>query len=295
MAGMPGPRSIRRRPGAARLAAATVLATLILLAGCTSSGTPASSPSPATQLGAAMARWASFPAGAATRPLVVEAGADVSGSYGFTNGAAKIAFVAGAISPPKSLPDGPSSRAGFPLISAARAVGVLTAQHASGATPSTRLAVTKVKLGFGAFGTDRGQEVLPAWQFTISGISGRVNVLAVAASARFWPSGLKQVSTGARAAQAGRSGRALTLTVQGAQAGTGPCQATYSVRQQSSGHAVAIDVVARQHDSGQAGCASVGYRVTLPVTLSAPLGNRVLVDAQTSAPIPVTQPLVSSS
>jgi hypothetical protein len=31
------------------------------------------------------------------------------------------------------------------------------------------------------------------------------------------------------------------------------------------------------------------------VTLPAPLGNRVLVDAQNSAPIPVTQPLVSSS
>ena len=137
--------------------------------------------------------------------------------------------------------------------------------------------------------------MLPAWQFTIRGVSGTVNVLAVAAPARFWPSGLKQVSTGISATQAGRSGRALTLTVPGAQAGTGPCQATYSVRQRSSGHAVAIDVVARQHDGGQAGCASVGYRVTLPVTLPAPLGNRVLVDARSSAPIPVTQPLVSSS
>ncbi|HEY2519543.1 MAG TPA: hypothetical protein VGJ19_05495 [Streptosporangiaceae bacterium] len=289
---MPAIRSLASaRGGAAALAFGLALA---LLAACTS-GSPASSPSPATQLGAATAHWASFPAGAATRPLVVEAGADVSGARGFTSGAAKIAFVAGAISLPRSLPAGPSSRAGFPLISAARAAAVLTARHASGMTPSTRLAVTRVKLGFGAFDTDRGQQVLPAWQFTIRGVAGTVNVLAVAAPARFWPSGLKQVSTGISAAQAGRSGRALTVTVQGAQAGTGPCQATYSVRQQSSAHAVALDVVARLHSSGQGGCASVGYRVTLPVTLSAPLGNRVLVDARSSAPIPVTQPLVSSS
>jgi hypothetical protein len=292
MTGMPAIRSLARaRSAATALAFGLALA---LLAACTSSGSPASSPSPGTRLTAALAHWASFPAGAATRPLVVT-GTDVSGSYSFTSAAAKIAFVTGAISLPRSLPAGPSSRAGFPLISAARAAAVLISHHTTGPAASTRLAVTGGKLGFGAFGTDRGQQVLPAWQFTIRGISGRVNVLAVAALARFWPSGLKQVFTGIRAAQAGRSGRALTLTVQGAQAGTGPCQATYSVRQQSSGHAVAIDVVARQHPSGQGGCASVGYRVTLPVTLPAPLGNRVLVDARSSAPIPVTQPLVSSS
>jgi hypothetical protein len=290
MAGMPG-----RHPLCRGLPVVAVLTGLALLAGCTSSRSPDSSPSPATQLGAAIAHWASFPAGATTRPLVVEAGADVSGAYGFSSDAAKTAFLAGAISLPGSLPAGPSSRAGFPLISAAQAVAALTARHASGPAPSTRLAVTRAKLGFGAFDTDRGQQVLPAWQFTIHGVSGLVNVLAVAGSARFWPSGLRQVSPRISAAQAGRSGRALTLTVQGAQAGSGPCQATYSVRQRSSGHAVAIDVVARQHDGGQAGCASVGYRVTLPVTLPAPLGQRVLVDAQTSAPIPVTQPLVSSS
>ena len=291
MAGMPGARPIRHRPRGAWLAAA---AALVVLAGCTS-GSHASSPAPSSQLTTALGHWASFPVGATTRPLVVESGAEVNGPYSFRNAADKIAFAAGAITLPRSLPSGPATRAGFALISAAKAASVLTTGHAGGPSPSTRLSVTKVRLGTGIFGTDRGAQALPAWQFTLQGVSGTVNVLAVAASARFWPASLKQVSTGIRAAQAGRSGRALTLTVQGAQAGTGPCQATYSIRQQSSGHAVAIDVLARQHDSGQGGCASVGYRVTLPVTLPAPLGNRVLVDASTSAPIPVTQPLVSSS
>ena len=95
MAGMPGQRRLRHC-----LPVVAVLTGLVLLAGCTSPGSPASSPSPATQLSAAIAHWASFPAGANTRPLVVEAGADVAGSYGFTSGAAKIAFLAGAISLP---------------------------------------------------------------------------------------------------------------------------------------------------------------------------------------------------
>jgi hypothetical protein len=181
MSAMPGIRL--PRPW---LAFALALLLGVPVAACTS-GSPAGPRPTGSQLTAALGLWASFPAGAATRPLVVEAGADVSGAHGFTSGAAKIAFVAGAISLPRSLPAGPSSRAGFPLISAARAAAVLTARHASGVTPSTRLAVTRVKLGFGAFSTDRGRQVLPAWQFTIGGVSGPVHVLAVAASAR-WPS-----------------------------------------------------------------------------------------------------------
>jgi hypothetical protein len=82
--------------------------------------------------------------------------------------------------------------------------------------------------------------------------------------------------------------------VRGAPAGTGACQASYSVRQRSSAQAVAVDVTSTVHFHGQ-NCSLGAVAVTLPVRLPAPLGNRVLVDAQTSAPIPVTQPPVSSS
>jgi hypothetical protein len=265
-----------------------------LVTGCTSGG-PASPGPSGDKLTAALGHWASFPISAATRPLVVLTGADVTGPESFASGAAKIAFLNGAIDLPRSLPTGPASEGGLPLISAARAAAVLTSAHHGPSAPSTRLTVTGVKLGAAAFGTDRGQQVLPAWKFTIRGASGPVAVLAVATSGRFWPSGLKQVTTRISATQPGRSGRALTLITGGAQAGTGPCQATYSVRQRSSAHAVAIYVVATSHGGSQQSCSSVGYRVTLPVTLPAPLGHRVLVDAQNSAPIAVTQPLVSSS
>ena len=53
-------------------------------------------------------------------------------------------------------------------------------------------------------------------------------------------------------------------------------------------------MVESDHGSATA-CSAAGFRVTVPVTLAAPLGNRVLVDALTFAPIPVTQSLVSSS
>jgi hypothetical protein len=293
MAGMPGPRARRLVRRAHRTGwFAVAAAVLALLAGCTS-GSRAGSPPSGSRLTAALGHWASFPASSAMRPVVLSG--DQATAPDFPIGAAKIEFITGAISFPRSLPSGPSTSGGYPVISATRAASVLTSDGAAHVSqPSTRLTVTGVKLGTGVFGTDRGRQALPAWQFRFRGVSGTASVLAVAASGRFWPAGLNQVTTHLSAAQPGRSGRALTLTAEGAQAGTGPCQASYSVRQQSSAHAVAVYVVAVQHGS-QGGCASAGYRVALAVPLPAPLGNRVLVDAATFAPIPVTQPLVSSS
>ncbi len=291
MAGMPGPRSIARRPGAAGLAAAAVLAVLSLLAGCTSSGSPGASPG--TQLTAALARWASFPVGAQIRPVVVNADQNVT-DPGFAAETDEDAFNAGAITLPPSLPSGPARIGSYRLISAARAATILTSRHGPGRTPASRLTVTRVHLGTQIYGTDRGRQALPAWQFSLQGVRGTADVLAVAAGQRYWPSGLKEADTPISASQPGRSGLALALTTIGAPVGTGPCQATYSVRQRSSAQAVAVDVIAKEDDQGNA-CGSSGVRITLRVTLPAPLGNRVLVDAQTSAPIPVTQPLVSSS
>ena len=288
MAGMPGPRPIRRG-----LAAVAIAAGLTLLAGGTSSGSPGGPP-PVTKLQAALAHWATFPVQAPIRPVVIASGQQVDQPERFPSVAAADAFDAGAITMPGSLPSGPARLGGYELISASHAASVLTSGGTAGPAPSTRLTVTKVKLGAGIFATDRGRVALPAWQFTVRGVPGPAEVLAVAATQRYWPSSLKQVSTTISAAEPGRSGRALTLTVHGAPAGSGACEATYSIRQRSSAQAVAVDVGATVHDQGQ-NCAAAAEPVTLPLTLPAPLGSRVLVDAQNSAPIPVTQPLISSS
>jgi len=298
MAGMPGPRLVRGRSGPARLTAAAALAfglALVLLAGCTSSGSPGRSPSPGTRLAAALAHWASFPAGAQVRPVVVDPGGQVTGPTRFPSTAVQDAFNSGAITLPRSLPASPGRLSGYSLISASQAAQVLTS-GASSPAPSATVTVTRVKLTTGIFATDRGRQALPAWQFTLQGVTSPADVLAVATAQRFWPSGLKPVSTRTTAAQPGRSGRVLTLTVYGAQAGSGPCQFSYSVRQQSSAHAVAVEVIGQEHGHGAA-CSAGGIPtpVSLPVTLPAPLGDRVLIDGQNSAPISVTQPLVSSS
>jgi hypothetical protein len=275
------------------LAVAAALIALAALAGCSSSTPPpATMPPAAPQLRAALEHWSAFPADDATRPLVVEADSEVTGPAGFASGADKHAFYNGAIDLPRSLPSGPGQAAGYPLISAAAAAAQLMPNQRP--APATRLAVTGVKLGTGLFVTDRGQKALPAWQFSLTGVTGTVDVLAVADSARYWPAGLRQLPMGVSAVQPGRSGRVLRLITVGAREGTGACEATYSVRQQSSAHAVAVYVVERDH-GGATVCASAGFLVRVPVTLAAPLGNRVLVNAQTFAPIPVTQSLVSSS
>lgn len=287
-----------RRDRARGCTVGAVVVVLAALAGCSSYTPPAIMPPVAPQLRAALKHWSAFPASAAARPLVVEANATVTGPAAFPDGADKKAFADGAIDLPHSLPSGPGHAAGYALINAATAARQLTASQtpapSPAASPAIRLTVTGIKLGTGSFSTDRGQQALPAWQFSFRGVTGTVDVLAVAASARYWPGGLRQLPTDVSAVQPGRNGRALMLTAYGAREGTGPCEASYSVRQQSSAHAVAVYVVEQDHGGAMA-CPADANPVKVPVTLAAPLGNRVLVDALTYAPIPVTQPLVSSS
>ncbi len=300
-----------RPDGIRRSAVAAAVLALAAVAGCSSGSPSAPMPPVASQLKSALKHWSAFPASAATRPLVVAAEVSVTGPEAFPDGADKKAFAEGAIDLPRSLPTGPGHAAGYALLSASAAARQLTASQtpaashqtpapspqasqASQAFPSTRLTVTGVKLGTGLFSTDRGRKTLPAWQFSFRGISGTANVLAVAGSGRFWPAGLHQLPTDVSAVQPGRNGRALVLTAGGAKEGNGPCEASYSVRQRSSAAAVAVYVVETDH-GGAGVCPADGFRVTVPVTLAAPLGNRVLVNALTFAPIPVTQFLVSSS
>jgi hypothetical protein len=73
----------------------------------------------------------------------------------------------------------------------------------------------------------------------------------------------------------------------GAAPGTGPCTASYTIRQAASPAAVAVMVHEHAH-GGAVACSSVGYLRQVRLVLPAPLGGRVLVDAATGAAIPVT-------
>ncbi|HEX3751278.1 MAG TPA: hypothetical protein VHW06_12015 [Streptosporangiaceae bacterium] len=67
------------------------------------------------------------------------------------------------------------------VLALAAVAGCSSGSPPSSASPVGRLTVTGVKLGTGLFGTDRGQQALPAWRFSFRGVTGTADVLAVAA------------------------------------------------------------------------------------------------------------------
>lgn len=265
------------------LAAAVALA---LLAGC--ADRTATVPGPgAGRLGHVLRAWSAFPAGARPRPLVLTGPAVADPASGFPSGEAKFAYLEGAFNLPAALPSGPAAAAGFPLITATKAVQVLRSVAAKGPPVTRRLTVTGVRLGTAVFDTDRGPRQLPAWLFGLAGVRDPAGVLAVAGSRIFTPqrrpANRRAFVAGARL---GRDGRTLTVKFFGAPSGTGPCSASYTVNRALSPTAVAVEVQGHNRD-GAAVCAAVGYPRRVTVVLPDPLGGRVLVDAASGGAVTV--------
>jgi hypothetical protein len=278
------------RPGLGRggriwhvLAAAMAVA---LLAGC--AGGVLTVPGPgAGRLRHVLRAWSAFPANAKPRPLVLTGPPVADPASGFPNGDAKLAYLEGAFDVPATLPSGPAAAAGFPLISAREATGVLRSVAAKGPPVTRRLAVTGVRLGTAVFDTDRGPRRLPAWLFGLAGVRDPAGVLAVAPSRIFAPARRPaNPHPFVGSALLGRDGRTLTVEFTGAASGTGPCTASYSLNQAASKTAVAVAVHEHAH-GGNVACAAVGYPRRVTVVLPAPLGGRVLVDAASGVAVTV--------
>jgi hypothetical protein len=139
----------------------------------------------------------------------------------------------------------------------------------------------------GLFATDRGARQLPAWLFGFAGVPDPAAVLAVAPSRIFAPpTGPASSASPDMSARLGPDRRTITIRLFGAAPGSGPCTASYSVRQAASPAAVAV--VVREHAHGGAvACSSVAYLRQVKVVLAAPLAGQVLVDAASGAAIPV--------
>jgi hypothetical protein len=141
----------------------------VLLAACGSgpgSERVISGQQPASQL---LQAWAGFPVHASPRPLVL-VGSLVLGPSKFLDGQAKLDFMNGAFNGPASLPAGPATADGYPVISAAAAIALLRSQsHGAPPSPSaTHLTITEARFGAQKFLTDRGDRTLPAWLFTLA-------------------------------------------------------------------------------------------------------------------------------
>jgi hypothetical protein len=273
------------RRGAAAILAACAAA--VLLAGCGVAGPAVSGPT-RQQLHQALRKWSGFPVSRRPRPLVLAAPHVNGPPRGFPSGAAKLAFISGAIDPPAAPPASPARAAGYPLISAGEAFRALIPAAAQGPAAGIRLKVSTVRLGRAGFMTDRGMRQLPAWLFGFRGIQGSAAVLAVAPAGIFSPPRPALRSPLVSTARLGSNRRTLTAEFAGAAAGTGPCTADYRLELAESRTAVVVGILEHDH-AGSMSCAAVGYPRRATAVLLVPLGARVVVDAVSGTAIAVTE------
>jgi hypothetical protein len=244
----------------------------------------------AERLRRALRMWSGFPIKASPRPLILLEG-QVDSPDGFPDVATKIAFGDGAITAPATYPPGPATADGFPLISARGAFAFFRSTAGQGPPATVDLDVTSVHLGTAVFETDRSYRLLPAWLFAFGAVQDPGAVLAVAPKAIFSPPGLAAngpvADLGARLSA---DGRTLTVTFGGAPWGKGPCDLEYSLATAASKTGVALALQAHQaHRDPNAVCALNETLDHIVTVLSAPLGNRVVIDADNGAPVPVTE------
>jgi hypothetical protein len=208
-------------------------------------------------------------------------GGPIDGPRAFATEDEKLAFIGGSIDRPAHQPVGPATADGYPIVTADRAFDLLTSQ---GSKPSggggTRLTITDTRLGKATFETDRGDQPMPAWMFTIAGADMPVAVLAVAPEAQWFPSGLAAGRGGESywaGTVVGRDHRTLTVSFVGAQFESGPCGVKYELKLTESPTAVMVTRISYPNDA-TAICTLMGFVRNASAVLKAPLGARVLVD-----------------
>lgn len=182
------------------------------------------------------------------------------------------------------------------LISAPQALSELKADGAGscpGCCPDcVPLQITGARLTSGSVETSRGPADVPVWEFTLRGTAVRVTRVAVAARVALvlptWNPNDPPVGISIDSASGTVGGRQLTVTFVGAP-GTGdqPCGADYTSEAVESEMAVVVIVTEQPHNGGGEACLLVGARRTAEVQLSAPLGERAVLEVRQGLPVAV--------
>lgn len=236
-------------------------------------------------------RWASFPATANPRPVVL-VGEAVVGPRAFVDGDSKVAFLEGRVRLAISPPAAPATRNGYPLIDAADAVGQLTPPE-KGPVTSVVLRITSIDLADHTFGTDRGLRSLPAWRMHVTGATGDVYVLALAPSARYPHTGN---GSGGQPALVSADGLKITFQHVARHVATDPCDLGYTstLNVEETRSAVVLAISTRSDPPStlptNVACSlerprsprpplKPGTPDTRTITLQQPLDGRVVVDA----------------
>jgi hypothetical protein len=233
--------------------------------------------------------------------LVVLQADDLSSgpSGGFPSGAAKLAFINGNLvftGPPPSgapagvvtWPDGSTMK--VPVLSEVRAFSELTASRQCPGCVTTPLAVTAARPTTLDVPTSRGSASVPAWAFTLKGVSAPVIQAALPPGSYVTPythgtpkENLRPLGTSfvGGAPVWASDDQTLTIGLPGS-----PCDTTWGGLDAEVGGVVVVGGWMRDPGPGQSdqSCAAVLQLRKVTVRLAAPLGDRVILDAATGQP-----------
>ena len=299
-----------------RARSATVQVTVALLtialavAGCARAPkggtlTPDLPPEMAAPSDESLAAWLDFPVTAVPRPVVLIG--ELPRVEGFTTDEAKRASMQGTYELATTLPaTGPATveamlpdgKATVPVIDAAAAwEAIRTVPNTAQVDPALApLKVTKVELGTAEFGTDRGALMLPAWNFTVVDGTGPISWPAMRPDL-FWKLGAVPGPGGGFGATVSADGRSLVATMPAPPPEFCPGDRIYRyeavVREGDTAVAVGLKTVDTGEIQPGERTTTCGYDLVLrtapyPVSLSQPLGARVVVDTE-GAPFAVTR------
>ena len=225
-----------------------------------------------TPLAAALALWEQFPAGG-DRPLVLTGPRLLE--PGYTDGCARQAFADGDV----------LVAPGVPAQAVACLVGVLGPLSPSGRDTRTLLGAELIRHGFR---TDRGEQQLSAWSYSVSGSLGPIVVLDVDEQARLWSPSQTWPAAGVAGERAELDGSgtrvryefyASPLTCADYAGVEGGVKGGFGVEVATSSSAVAIALHAQQPPRATRRPLAYARRHQLVFDLPTPLGRRVLLNA----------------
>jgi hypothetical protein len=262
------------------------------------------------QAQAALERWAVAAADAKTGSIVIVG--ELTGQIGDWEEPVgdnnKLALMSGLLEAPAGLPtatpspgvvrwsDGTSKV--LPLLSADEAMKQLIASAGSKCPGCRPLEITSAQLTTGSIQTSRGPATVPLWEFGVAGSAVRITYVAVAGNISVIPAPFDPYNApgdiSIESASGSPQSKQLTVSFGGAPLDAqGVCGANYTAEAVESDLAVVVIVIEHSildPEATPAGCRLVAVTRTASVTLSAPLGNRVVLEVNEGLPVPVRAP-----
>ena len=306
-------RTLRARASVALACLSVVLAA----AGCSSlleggaSGSPATSrPTDRLHVQAfdALDRWAAAirESGGASITFVGELTSQIGDWEPGVGGNNKVALMAGLVEAAVPLSDDTPSRSevkwldgtavGVKVISAADALDELVADVEDAACDACRpLRVTAASLATGLIETSRGPAEAPVWVFTIQGTDVRVTRVAVDESVTVdpppWNADDPPKGISIDAAVGSAESDELEVSFTGSPVRCGQAYTAEAVESELAVVVIVVEDGPRTPSGSAEGCGRlVGGTRTARVALSAPLGNRAVLEVRQGLPVPVVAP-----